>query len=48
MTHKQINQLQDQTIKKIMKTIKKIESSQNKLTKLFKNEITTNDRDSLQ
>ena len=38
MTHKQINQLQDQTIKKIMRETKKLENSQNKLKKLFKNE----------
>jgi len=35
MTHKQIDQLEDENLKKIMKLIKKLDSSQKKLQKII-------------
>lgn len=35
MTHQQIKQIQDPNLKAIMKLIKKLESSQKKLTKII-------------
>jgi len=45
MTTKQINQLQDENLKEILKAIKKLGKTQNKIHKLFKDE--TNDRNCL-
>ena len=36
MTHKDINQLEDPNLKKIMRLIKKLETSQKKLNKILK------------
>ena len=40
MTHKDINEIENNELKAIMKAIKKLESNQKKLHKLFKNENT--------
>jgi hypothetical protein len=36
MTHKQIEQIEDTNLKRIMKLIKKLDTNQKKLHKLFK------------
>jgi len=36
MTHKEINKLEDKNLKRIMRLIKKLETSQNKLNKILR------------
>jgi hypothetical protein len=36
MTHKEINKLEDNNLKRIMRLIKKLETSQNKLNKILR------------
>lgn len=38
MKHKDINKIENKELKAIMKAIKQLEGSQNKMKKLFKNE----------
>jgi hypothetical protein len=44
MTHKDIKQIEDKNLKKIMMLIKKLETSQNKLKKVLKNHENKDDK----
>jgi len=47
MKHKEINELEDKNLKKIMRLIKKLETSQNKLRKIINKNKNGNERTTL-